>query len=622
MDETLKHLSELLDSGVLSHKNLEKAVSIQKNTGEPLDKVLVEKNLVTKDQLLEAKSKAQGVGSIDLDKIRIDPNAVVLVPQAMAKRYLIICVGKRAGGIMLAMEDPGDAFAKEYVKMRTGFAVQPLACYIGDLEKAWTEGYALQRLSTGFSTKTISSMRREAAEREKKSIELPGFPKLRRPEPLRAASPRVEAPAGTALAEPPAPALEAAAATAPPASVAAEEPAPAQAAAKVEAEMFIPAAPPQAVPEEAPAPPAPPELVLPPTSMRFKIDELAQPRVIHTVQSELDILSLLAHSATDLNTVMDSDTLITRILETAMTICRADAASLLLLEEGGNYLVFRKVLGARKEQIERARLRLSEDSVVGWCILHRESTIVNDTSADPRHCKTVDKKVDYETRSLLCVPILWGNEIIGALEMVNKINGNFTSSDMEYVVVLASQAAVAIRNNHLLDELSNFHLETVEIIIDLVTSQDTVSKYHAEEVARLAVAMAQELDLEADLSEQLCYAAFLHDIGKIRCHDKDDPAHAVEGAQLLGQVHFFHGLAPLVRHHHERFDGSGYPDGLKGQEIPLGARVLAVVEAYSEGKAAAGEEQRGAFLERFLADFGTRFDPALKAAFSKVAQHP
>jgi len=621
MDDSLRHIHILLEKDMLTRKKLERAVAMQQNGRPPLDKVLVEQGFVTKENLLSAKAEALGFPFIDLGKVRIDPNMAMLIPQAMARRYLILSIGQKSGSIMLAMEDPTDAFAKEYVKMRTGFTVQPMVAYIGDLEKAWNEAYALKRLSSGFTSKTISDMRRESAIRQKKAIELPGFPKLTReadrikeePPAAREASASALEVSSTGLVS---------AGLAPPAPLAPSEPPRvviSTSSPQPREEVAAEALPTTGAlrPDEQPLgeAPGPSMIAITPADSGKTMDH-----VVHKIQGELDILLVLARSATDLNTIMDVDTLITRILETAMAICHTEAASILLLEESGEYLVFRKALGARGPQIERARLRLNEDSVAGWSVLHREVAIVNDTNSDPRHCKTVDEKVDYTTHSLLCVPMLWGEKVIGALEMVNKVDGKFTFKDQEYVTILASQAAVAIRNSQLLEELSNFHLETVEIIIDLLASQDPISRNHAEQVARLAAGIASEIDLEPDQAEMLCYAAFLHDIGNIRCPDHDDPAHAEEGARLLSQINFFRGAAPMVRYHHQRFDAEGDADGPKGTQIPMGARILAVAEAFSEGRnALETEEKQAEFMDQFLAGFGSRFDPELEEPFTRAA---
>jgi putative nucleotidyltransferase with HDIG domain len=310
-----------------------------------------------------------------------------------------------------------------------------------------------------------------------------------------------------------------------------------------------------------------------------------------------------------------------KILETGLQICDGEGASILMLEEDKFHLYFREALGAKSSEIKSIRIPLNDQSIAGWVVINRAPVAVNDASQDPRHYKEVDKAIDFETHNLACVPIMWGEEAIGVLEVVNKRKGQFNEKDLEYLGILANQAAVALHNSMLIEQFQNFYMEVVEILIDCLESLDPVNKYHAIEVARLTSALAKEVRLTGDDYENLCYAGFLHDLGMIKVSQENWKDHPVLGAMMLSHIKFFQQIAPLVRHHHERFDGTGFPDGLSGESIPVGARILAVAEGYIEGRSRKGELTDEEFTREFLGRFGTAYDPGLKLAFIAVIEN-
>lgn len=165
-----------------------------------------------------------------------------------------------------------------------------------------------------------------------------------------------------------------------------------------------------------------------------------------------------------------------------------------------------------------------------------------------------------------------------------------------------------------------------------VEEKDAATEGHCDRLGRLAIRTGEQLNLDAQLMIDLSYAAYLHDIGKVKVPDsilgKEDELtdgewdemkrHPDYGAEMLAEKDFLGGAAEIVRAHHERYDGSGYPRGLKGQDIPIGARIIAVVDTYDAitsarpyQKAQAKEEAIGE-LKRGA---GTQFDPTVVEAF-------
>ena len=331
-------------------------------------------------------------------------------------------------------------------------------------------------------------------------------------------------------------------------------------------------------------------------------------------------LAELARLSAVLVTTLDENLLIDRILDAAATLFGADAASLLLIDWETMELFFREARGPVKNQVVNMRLSLDEEtSIAGCAIKQRQSINVTDVTVDPRHNKKADEQFGYITRCMVAVPLLHGEDVLGVIEVLNKQGGgSFDEADVGDLEILAAQAAASLANTMTMRQLHNFYHQAVETIIELYQAFDPISHQHVFDVARLATAMGQELGLRSTDMETLCYASLLHDIGKARCADPDDPQHAAAGAQILAHISLFGRLSPIVRHHHERYDGSGTPDGLAGDDIPLLARIMAVADAWHELVA----HEVVPDLDTFCSRFGSDFDPALESPFRRAVASP
>lgn len=513
---------------------------------------LLEQGLVTRDVLLQAKATLLGVEGVNLQSATLDPATASILPHAMALRYRAVCLRVQGEEMVLAMDDPSDAFAISYIKMRTGFEVQVRAALAPDVDDAIEKVYS-HSPTPGVAPE---SMRRRIGQEavRARTVHVARDEDVPETPTGRTAMPRLSLRPGTVVP------------------------------------------PPAARPQPAT------------TGPRVRLGTAE-------VSDRDRRLAILARVSTSLVTILDEDTLIDRILDTAVSLFTADAASLILIDWESMELFFREARGPVKNQVLNARLSLDEEnSIAAWAVKRRQSVNVPDVSCDPRHNKQADEAFGYVTRSLVAVPLLHGNDVLGVLELLNKQGGPFDDADVSDLEILAAQASVCLANTMTVRQLHNFYHQAVETIIELYQAFDPVSHQHVFDVARLATAIGQELGLGDTDMETLCYASLLHDIGKARCADPEDPQHAVLGAQTLAHITLFGRLAPAVRHHHERYDGSGTPDGLAGEDIPLLSRIMTVADVWHEDAA------RGATpdVEAFCARFGSEFDPAMEIAFRRA----
>ncbi|MEW6284072.1 MAG: HD domain-containing phosphohydrolase, partial [Candidatus Eremiobacterota bacterium] len=527
---------------------------------KPAEQLLVESGTVTRADILKALEEVTGVPSVDLTSYRVSPSVAQVVPQSMAKRFNVLCMRKGDGKLLLAMVDPHDTFALEYVKMRTGFEIDPRVAYIGDLARAQDEAYSVTiqyiDASTPTGAQAAKSKERERAEAEERGEDRPRFVVATREKSpsenvlLRGAV----SPAGTAQ------------------------------------QVRTISLGSTASGVRAPAPPS----------------------------SQTEAYRRLLDMGNELASTVEPEELIRRILLGAMELTGSEGASLILVGEGGNDLYFRESLGPRADDVKKLRFPLDERSLAGFSVRNRKTLRVNDVRRDPRHSKLVDEAVNFTTRSVLCSPVMYRGEPLGVIEAINKVdNTGFSDTDEEYLEALCAQAAIALTNSKALGQLQNYFTESVEILVEILEKHDHISRSHLIEVARVSTAIGRELNLSPPEIERLCYAALLHDIGKVKCSDPNDPAHAELGARMLERVKLFRDVVPTIRHHHEKHNGTGFPDGLREDEIPRLARILAVAEAWVEGLSERGVD-RAALLSKMRGEFGTRFDPALKPAFDTV----
>ncbi len=313
-------------------------------------------------------------------------------------------------------------------------------------------------------------------------------------------------------------------------------------------------------------------------------------------------LQELVKMTTDLSSNLDIDAILNKINSSAGRLVAAEGASVMLFDDEKQYLRFIAISGEKANILRR----MTVNEGVAWNVAQSgEADIVNDTDSDPRFTGSVDKVTDFTTRSLLAVPITFDGETLGVLEAVNKMAGaKFTEADKRLFTILSDQIAIVIKNAKMAEAQRNFFTNSIEIFVKSIESvgvmMELMSQGHCWQVAALSTAMGQDFEISGPSFDDLYYGAVLHDIGILeQQHDEsilfesfqeqwdqdvwgDIKSHPVAGANIIKNITLLHGTAPIIRHHHEHFDGTGYPDGLRGDNIPLGARIVAVAEMYEE----------------------------------------
>lgn len=336
-----------------------------------------------------------------------------------------------------------------------------------------------------------------------------------------------------------------------------------------------------------------------------------------------------------LNSTLDQREVRKRAMEAATSLVDAEVGSLLLVDERSKELFFEVALGDKGESLKQVRLKMGE-GIAGWVAANDQAALVNDVANDPRHFKKAQHLTQFVTRTMLCVPVRSRGRILGVLEAINKRNnGSFTEQDLEDFWMLANQVAVALENANLYAELQETFVDTAEAFAAAVEKKDPYTGGHIMRVVEYSLAIAKHLADPLPDIEQLRLAAVLHDIGKIGVRDSvllkegrltaDELAHMREhpivGDDIIAHIDKMSDVRKALRAHHEKWDGSGYPDRLRGEQIPLHARIILVADTLDAittdrpYRKAADLRTAQEEIRRFM---GKEFDPRVAEAFFRA----
>ena len=286
--------------------------------------------------------------------------------------------------------------------------------------------------------------------------------------------------------------------------------------------------------------------------------------------------------------------LIASIMKMIHDTVDASASSLLLLDKENRELYFRSANGPVGQQLKKLHID-RQSGVAGWIVRNGKPQIVNDPVKNRYFYENIDKATGFKTRSIIGVPIIINGETFGVIEALNKRDGaDFDNRDLKIMQGLAKTIAIALEDARLNRELQNSYKGTVKALVALADTKETSGGGHSRRVTDYVIMAARELPLPDNEILILEYAAMLHDIGKLSIPDSvlnksENPTeaewrmirnHPLVGHDLMKDIPCIKEASKLVLYHHERYDGTGYPEGLAGESIPIGARLISVADAF------------------------------------------
>ncbi len=319
------------------------------------------------------------------------------------------------------------------------------------------------------------------------------------------------------------------------------------------------------------------------------------------------------------------------VLAAAVETSEADTGSFLIFDEGSESLVLMATAGQSTETPE-LRIALGE-GITGWVGLHQKAICVQDS--DARHIGG-SGLLSGHVETAFSIPVTLGDRLIGVMNLGTSVKSHEMSkeslSQTTKILALLGLRVLFAESRHKLNR--SLH-NTSKALAAAIESRNTFNTGHAAQVSKHAVSLAARLGLPKAQVGVVGLAGVLHDIGvagmsedllgKERSLSSSERSlvseHPGLGADMLGGIKELKEALPFIRHHHENYDGTGYGEGLAGEDIPLGARILAIAEAFSG--MTSKRPHRPAMpkvgaLGQLVAGSGTQFDPRLVRVFFEI----
>jgi len=322
---------------------------------------------------------------------------------------------------------------------------------------------------------------------------------------------------------------------------------------------------------------------------------------------------------------LDSDSVLRELLNEVVHLVGADAGSLMLLEKATGRLVVKAGIGIAQEGLA-ASIEVGE-GIAGWVAKTGKPIVISDAAG------LGPELPDSELRSTLSLPIKSGESVIGVVNLGKRgQEARFEPHAASSAARLLSKAAIAMENAQAAAAMRDLYIETVRAFTQVVETKDPYSRGHSEHVTVYSMAVAEALALGEDETESLRVAAMMHDVGYAGVSDSifrgSRPlttverilvnTHPVIASEVLKKIPLLSNVVPLILHHHENYDGSGYVSGLKGDEIPLGSRILAVADAF-DAMTSERSYRSALSLEQAIVELrrsaGKQFDPEIVHIF-------
>lgn len=342
-------------------------------------------------------------------------------------------------------------------------------------------------------------------------------------------------------------------------------------------------------------------------------------------RAEAETAQALLEAARELTRRLDPDEVVERSLDRAVNLSHAATGSIMLVDAKTGHMRIAAARGLTAQVVEGTDVSEGE-GIAGWVLSTRQPLLIEDLPGKPSVRRS-------GVRSAVSVPIGDEDGILGVLNVGSRtFPARFTDSHMKALETLGRQTAIALRNARAMTSSRDLYFGTLRALALAMETKDPYAKGATGRVTEIAAAIGHGMHLETSDQQALEVAALLHDIGMGMVGEpvgaSERPlstvecgllkAHPVLAAEVIAQVPALEAVTPIVYHHHEWFDGHGYVGGLAGEAIPLGARVLAVADAFVAMTSL--RPYRDAMsvnqaLRELRAKAGTQFDPAVVSVF-------
>ncbi len=335
-------------------------------------------------------------------------------------------------------------------------------------------------------------------------------------------------------------------------------------------------------------------------------------------------ITLLYDVVEKVSSCLDTKEIARLVIEEARKVIRLTSISVLLFNRETDTM---ELLGEYGHGEDAPPTVTRGVGIAGSVWASGRAEIVNDVHSDPRFVEGA-----VSIRSLICAPLKAKDTVVGIIKLGNCEPVTYTAEDLKLFSTLASLAAVAIENASLYEQLKDAFYMTIYTLAETIEKRDPYTGNHTKRVMEYSLAIGKTLGLPEEDMARLQLGAVLHDIGKIGIRDNvllkesaltDEEfaqikMHPVYGEEIISRISQLKSTIPGVKHHHEKFDGKGYPDGLKGNNIDITARIISVADTF-DAMTSTRPYRIGLTLDVAFEELkkysGSQFDPEVVDAF-------
>ena len=335
----------------------------------------------------------------------------------------------------------------------------------------------------------------------------------------------------------------------------------------------------------------------------------------------------------ELNQSVNIDQTLNTIVREAARLADCTACSIRLLNEKTNKLVIKHTYGLKENYQKKKDLEIGE-GVGGTVALTGDHIVIKDLRTDDR-VEYTQYLEDEGLVSLLSVPIKSHAKVIGIISVYSRKRRTFGKNIVDLCCTFAESYAAVIEKAQLLQRIELSYINTMDTLIKSLEARDPYTRGHSDRVTNFTIEIGRLMKLSDAQISRLEYVAKLHDIGKLGVPDKilnkggaltvpefaEIKLHPARGIEILESFDFLKSTLDAIKHHHENFDGSGYPDNLAGEGIPIFSRIIAVADAYdamtSDRPYRKGMPSKKA-LDEIRERSGIQFDPEVVDVFSRI----
>lgn len=365
-------------------------------------------------------------------------------------------------------------------------------------------------------------------------------------------------------------------------------------------------------------------------SLKPFLPSLTASLAIRIAEQELEDAQAVLAVARDMSRLLDPDAVISTALDRAMAIAGASTGSVMLYDERAGVLKIARSVGLPPTALETT-LRPGE-GIAGWVFSTKQPLLVEDLPERTR------RPARHGVRSSVCVPIADEDDVLGVMNVgAPAYVARFTKGHLDTLELIGKQAAIALRNAQAAQKVRALFFDSLQALMTALETKDPTAQGGTERVLECSLAIASELGVAGEDLDALRIAALLHDLGMVATGADLRSAgrvlttverglltaHPRIAAEILADLPAMSAAVPIVYHHHERYDGSGYIDGIAGEDIPLGARILAVADAFvamTSPRPYRAPMSTSAALQEIKSKAGTQFDPVVVEALFRVVR--